>query len=65
MLLSNNLPAVRWVGGPEIEVMIKSLPPFPSSLPLSLSLFKIQFYCLVDRNSDWWSYCTKVLRAFE
>ena len=41
---------------------------FPLSLSPSLpplSLFKIQFYCLVDRNSDWWSYCPKVLRAFE
>jgi len=37
LLLQNNLPAVRWVGGPEIEVsvvfviliLIKSLPSWP------------------------------------
>ena len=52
LLLTNELPAVRWVGGPEIEVnkIIKINCVFISLLA--------NCYCY------WWAYCASVLGAY-
>ena len=48
LLLTNELPAVRWVGGPEIEV----------SLTVVFHEHLILF--TVDCHSNWWPYSTKI-----
>lgn len=44
LLLQKDLPAVRWVGGPEIEVSPPSLPP-PTPFPLPLLPKMVQCAC--------------------
>jgi T-complex protein 1 subunit epsilon len=54
LLLQNKLPAVRWVGGPEIEV-----PPSPLSLTCFFSLCGDANW-EVDCDCDEWTNCSQV-----
>lgn len=55
LLMQNELPAVRWVGGPEIEVCI--LITFFSALTSLMTL--------VNRDCHTWSYRTTIRRSHE
>jgi T-complex protein 1 subunit epsilon len=52
LLLANDLAAVRWVGGPEIEV---------NFCLIYLCICHID--ALVDCHSNWWSYCPALFRT--
>jgi chaperonin GroEL (HSP60 family) len=48
LLMQNDLPAVRWVGGPEIEVRLK----MPGFMNIILTSF------IAHRDSDSRTHCT-------
>lgn len=50
LLLQNNLPAVRWVGGPEIEVRSSLVIPFFFNFLLILIVFIVIVTCFNDEK---------------
>ena len=51
LLMQNDLPAVRWVGGPEIEVNLSKF-----------HLSRIVYSCAVNRYCDKWTDSTEIRR---